>query len=174
MYASERHDDMEFSATHVDASYVPYYSEEKTRNETRLAKGEPLTPLPRLHWIRVKRPDGRSVGQGDEAMVNFRMLGYRAMGQDDLEALQKALGADALELPPSAHVDQNGLISRGDLALFFVGADRANLNRRNLKNLNEQMEQVSQTKGPVYRDTAREATYKGSLEELQSIEIPED
>jgi hypothetical protein len=173
MYGTGRRDGSEFVSSTADESYVPWYSEEKSRNEHRAAKRQPLVPLPKLQWVRVKRPDGRNVTSGDAQMVNFRKLGFVAMGLDDLEDLQRALGAEGLELPPTAHVDsQTGLILRDDLALFYVDNEQAEFNRKEKQAMNDELiAREPPSNSPVQRDYEREKTIRGTLSEIEKIEV---
>jgi hypothetical protein len=117
-------DSAEFVRANWDASYVGGYSEDKRENDLRRSKGEAPKPIPRLQWIRISDKKGEDVGANSEGMFNWRQnLGYRAMGQDDLENY-------GYRMPDSAHVAPDGTIRRGDLALFYVPPERAERNRR--------------------------------------------
>jgi len=123
---TQRLDDYEVASEHFDAAYVPGYSEAKIENELRIRDGKKPIPIPKLQWVRVKRPNGSDyVSETDEGMVNWLRLGFRAMGKEDLEAY-------GYGWPPAAGSgpDSDGLIRRGDLALFFVDENRATRNRQ--------------------------------------------
>ena len=175
MYASDRRDGAEFRQANLDGSYVPFYSEERSRNELRAARGEKLTPLPHLVWVRVKRTDGGNISHGDSQLTEYRMKGFVAMGLDDLESLQKALGAESLELPPTAHVDrQTGLIVKEDVALFWIGHERAISNRKKLDALNTELQSGGDDRNSaVHRDKEVESEFKGTLEQIQKIPLPD-
>jgi len=126
-YDTDRLDDLEFSGERFDGSYVPGYSELRTENELAVKDGRKPVPLPRLQWVRIKKPDGATyVPSTDEGMVEWVRLGYRACGVDDLKKY-------GYGWPPAAGHGPNpdGLICRGgDVALFIVDEERAERNRR--------------------------------------------
>ena len=148
-YDPARLDEMEYATRHWDASYVPGYSEARAENEQRVKNGKAPVPMPRLHWLRVTRPDGATyVSDTDEAMVNWVQLGYRAMGLSDLRRY-------GYGWPPAAGSGPaaDGLIRRGgDLALFYVDEEQADRNRlKRAIELGEEAEFVPDTKtGEVY------------------------
>lgn len=119
---TERLDDFEFAAANFDAAYVPGYSEQRMDNEIRVRDGKKPIPMPKLQWVRIKRPNAADhVSETDEGMVNWLQKGYRSMGLSDLERY-------GYGWPPAAgsSVSPDGLICRGgDLALFFVDEIRA-------------------------------------------------
>jgi hypothetical protein len=167
-FDDERLDDVEFSATRFDASYVPGYSEKIIENELRERDGRPQFPLPRLEWVRVTKKGGQIVSEGDEGMLEWLKLGYRACGVADLESM-------GFGFPPTAHVGSDGLIRRGDVALFFVGDERAERNRIRQKRINEEFasrEPMSGDSGEVYEDKTERKVARGSLRELASTELP--
>lgn len=168
-FDDERIDDLERVDTRYDASYVPGYSEAKRDNEIRASKGYETVPLPRLQWVRVARSNGRIATESDEGMVNFLKLGYRACGLQDLEN-------NGWGMPPSASVGPDGLVRRGDLALFIVGTERAERNREAMRRLNKVMvedDEPNSRTGEVRRDRDWEHTYSGNLRELAQIELPD-
>lgn len=168
-FDDDRIDDIELSDARYDAAYVPGYSEAKRENEIRAAQGKPTVPLPRLQWVRVARTNGRMLTESDEGMVNWLKLGYRACGLQDLES-------HGWGRPPTASVGPDGLIRRGDLALFIVGTERAERNRAAMRRLNASMiddDEPNSKTGEVMRDRDREHSYKGSLSELAQIELPD-
>jgi len=123
---TERLEGYEVAMQQFDASYVPGYSEAKVENELRVRDGKPPIPIPKLQWVRVKKPNAADwVSETDEGMVEWRRLGFRAMGKDDLRKY-------GYGWPPAAGSgpDSDGLIRRGDLALFFVDESRASRNRK--------------------------------------------
>lgn len=103
-------------------SYIHGYSNVKRENALRARDGLDQIPLPRAQWVRISKGGGENVSSTDEAMHNWRKLGYRAVGLDDLEAL-------GWDMPATAHVAADGTIRRGDLALFMVSEARAQHNR---------------------------------------------
>lgn len=126
-FDSDRLDDFEYAMGHRDASYVPGYHEQRVENEMRVKDGKPPIPMPRLQWVRIKRPNAADyVAETDEGMVEWIRLGYKAMGTSDLERY-------GYGWPPAAGSGPtpDGLICRGgDLALFFIDEERADRNRR--------------------------------------------
>ena len=125
-YDTDRLDDLEYANRHWDAAYVPGYSEQRVENEQRVKDGKSPIPMPRLQWVRVKRPNAAEyVSETDEAMIEWSRLGYKAMGRADLERYGYGWPPAAGSGPGS-----DGLICRGgDLALFFIDEDRADRNR---------------------------------------------
>jgi hypothetical protein len=121
-FGDDRQDDVEFVEAMFDSSYVPGYSDRRRENELRVRAGKAPLKMPRLQWVRVVAGDGTTVRTSDEGMMDWMRQGYRALGLDEL----KGIGC---ELPPTAHVGPDGLIRRGDLALFIVGESRAERNR---------------------------------------------
>lgn len=122
----DRLDGFEKALGRYGVTYVPGYSEMKAENELRIKDGNAPIPIPRLQWVRIKRPNaGDYVVETDEGMVEFVRLGYRAMGVEDLDRY-------GYGWPPAAGSKPNsdGLICIGDLALFYVDADTAKRNRR--------------------------------------------
>lgn len=169
MFDDERTDAFESMNLSWDPSYVPGYSEARRANEQREARGEAMIPIPRLLWVRVAHTDGRMVSATNEGMLNYLKLGYRACGLSDLEA-------QGWGKPPTATVGPDGLIRRGDLALFIVGEERAERNRAALKRLNAEVVENDEPEGrtgAVYRDRKREQKVSGSLRELAQIELPD-
>ena len=155
-----------------DPSYIGGYSEMKRDNEIRASKGQKRIPHARYQWVRCSRRNGTTVSEADEQMMEYRKLGYRAAGVEDLENDPVVKG-----LPPAATVGPDGLIRRGDLALFVVGDKRAERNREVQRVANERAGKVqsphSKT-GEVYRDTAREYREKGALADLAKVDLPSD
>jgi len=169
-FDDERLDDVEYASAYYDASYVPGYSEKKAENERRAMEGKPLIPLPRLQWVRIARKGGRMVTSADEGMIEWQKLGYRACGLDDLES-------HSFGMPPTASVGPDGLIRRGgDLALFIVGAERADRNRIRQKRINEEFSSrdpdLSGKTGSVYENVEKRVRQKGTLKEIAETEIP--
>jgi len=161
-YDTDRLDDLDFANRHWDAAYVPGYSEQRVENERRVRDGQPPIPLPRLQWVRIKRPDASTyVAETDEAMVNWRRDGYKSMGLTDLKRY-------GYGWPPAAGSGPgpDGLICRGgDLALFFIDEVRAERNRlQRESDLREEkdFEPVSKT-GEVYADDAERYDEEGRL-----------
>jgi len=179
MYASNRRDGMERRFGAYDMWYIPRYSEERSKNELRAARGEKVTPLPHLVWVRVKHVNGEVVPHGDTQITNYMRQGAVAMPVDDLESLQRSLGADNLEMPPAAHVDQNNLIVIEDTALFWIGHQRRAENQKELDALNAELQSGALTTGSpsrpgtVYREHDQQVTIRDSLENIQKIELPD-
>lgn len=152
----------------VDASYVPGYSDVRRLNELRRVKGEPLLPQKgRAQWVRITRKSGDFVNESDEGMTEWMRLGYRACGLDDLQRL-------GWGMPPAATVGPDGLIRRGDAALFFVDADRADENRAIRRaELKAEAEQEMAISNPEVHEIKEErVTKRGSLEALSKEALP--
>lgn len=167
-FDDERLDDMEYADIHWDASYVPVYSDMKRQNDIRVSEGKAPLPIPRLYWGRVNRPDGSQVQGSDEGMIELFRLGYRACGIEDLENA-------GFKMPPTAHVGADGLIRRGvDLALFIVGAERAERNRARQRALTRAAsEGVPETNsGEIVADDENRSDQYGTLEELMKQDLP--
>lgn len=167
-FFDERLDDLEFSGTNWDASYVPIYSDLKRENDIRISQGKKPLPMPRLYWGRVNKPDGSQIQGSDEGMLQLFQLGYKACGIEDLENA-------GFKMPPTAHVGADGLIRRGvDLALFIVDAERADRNRARQRALNEEYKgHVPDSKTgevrPVEEDRLNQS---GTLQELMHLDLP--
>ena len=162
----ERLDDFQYAMQHRDASYVPGYSEAKQQNELRVKDGKPPIPMPKLQWVRVKRRDGASyVADTDEGMVEWRRLGYKAMGVADLDRY-------GFGWPPAAGSGPtpDGLICRGgDLALFFVDEERAERNRQ------ARYQTIHETERDSLEKTVEVAPkYKGKIEPIRDERFDED
>lgn len=172
-FDDERIDDMLAAEERgEDPSYIPGYSEMKRDNEIRAAKGQKRIPHNRYQWVRCSRRNGTTVSEADEQMMEFRKLGYRAAGIEDLENDPVVKG-----LPPAATVGADGLIRRGDLALFVVGDKRAERNREVQRIANEgagKTKAPASKTGEVYRDAAREYRETGSLKDLAQVSLPSD
>lgn len=167
-FDDERLDDFEFSTANFDPSYVPGYGEKRNENQHRLREGKPLIPLPRLQWVRISKRSGLQVNESDEGMIEWLRLGYRACGVDDLESL-------GFGFPPSAHVGSDGLIRRGDEALFFVGEDRAERNKLRQRRINEEFatrEPLTGSTDEIYEVKTDRVRTRGSLDELSKTELP--
>ena len=116
----------------IDASFVPGYSNIRRINDLRRARGEKTLPQSaRAQWVRVQQRSGEYVAKTDEGMIEYSRLGYVAAGLDDLERL-------GWGMPPTASVGEDGLIRRGDLALFYVDAERAEENREEQREINRE------------------------------------
>lgn len=165
-FDDERMDAAEGFEGEWDNSYVPGYSEARRENELREARGEKRVPLPKLYWARVSKGDGSFLGESDEGMMQTLQLGYKATGQDDLESM-------GFGMPPQASVDENGLIRRGDSALFHVSEDRAKRNRERKRKRQDRrsklQDQVGKT-GAVYRPEGESEDRRGSLEEIAEMD----
>ncbi len=167
-FDDERLDDIEFSAANFDPSYIPGYGEKRNDNQDRARAGKPLIPLPRLQWVRIAKKGGFQVNESDEGMLDWLKLGYRACGVDDLASL-------GFGFPPTAHVGADGLIRRGDLALFFVAEDRAERNRLRQKRINEEFvtrEPLTGNTDEIYEVTKDRVRTRGSLNELSQTDLP--
>ena len=108
------------------------------------------------------------VTESDEGMVEWLRLGYRACGVDDLESF-------GFGFPPTAHVGSDGLIRRGDVALFVVDDDRAERNRIRQKRINEEFasrEVMSGDTGEIYEDKKERVKTTASLKELANTALP--
>jgi len=154
----------------IDASFVPGYSNVRRENELRRVKGLPLLPQPaRAQWIRVTRRSGEFVATNDEGMSEWMRLGYVACGLDDLDRL-------GWSMPPTAQVGEDGLIRRGDLALFYVDAERAAENREDRREVLREAKkrELSFETGEVH-DLSEERIDMpiSSLEELSKQELPD-
>lgn len=160
--------DQDFGVSRFDASYVPGYSEKRIENQIRARDSKPLLPLPRLEWVRVTKKGGQMTSESDEGMVEWLRLGYRACGVDDLESF-------GFGFPPTAHVGSDGLIRRGDVALFVVGDERAERNRIRQKRTNEEFasrEVLAGDTGEVYEVNRDRVRKQGSLKELSKTALP--
>jgi hypothetical protein len=168
-FDEERLDDIEFAAHQFDPSYVPGYGEKRNENQLRGRDKKPLLEMPRLQWVRITKKSGLQVTESDEGMLDWLKLGYKACGVDDLHNM-------GYGFPPTAHVGADGLIRRGDLALFFVGEDRAERNRLRQKRINEEFASREIMAGPtdsVYEVKTDRVRKTGSLRELtKSSELP--
>jgi len=167
-FDDERLDDLEFAAAHKDGSYVPGYSEIKAENQLRAARGKPLHQTARLQWVRIAKRGGMNVTESDEGMIDWMRLGYRACGIADLES-------NGWGFPPTAHVGADGLIRRGDLALFIVGGERADRNRVLQKRINEEFvsrEPSGGDSGEIYEVRKERVDQAGSLTELSKLDLP--
>ncbi len=167
-FDDERLDDIEFSAANFDPSYIPGYGEKRNENQERMRAGKPLHLLPRLQWVRISKKSGLMVNESDEGMLDWLKLGYRACGVDDLAGL-------GYGFPPTAHVGADGLIRRGDLALFFVGEDRAERNRLRQKRINEEFvsrEPLAGDADEIYEVKKDRVRTRGSLDELSKTDLP--
>ena len=161
-FDTERMDDVENRDANWDASYVPGYSEAKAHNETLAGKGKKAVPIPRLQWIRISNTAGRDLAAtNDLQLLNYLKLGYCAMGLADLERYN-------YKMPPTSTVTAEGLIRRGDQALFFIDEQRAERNR------NRQYKNSGTQKGPksdnpaIYESEREDVT--GTLSELAALE----
>lgn len=151
-----------------DGSYVPGYSEAKRENDIRKAKGQEPVPIPKLYWARVTGSDGEYVNQTDEGMFQTLRLGFKAMGVEDLERY-------GYGLPPMAKVTEDGLISRGDLALFYVSPERAEQNREKQKRIKQNskaLQAPEDRKNELYAERPSEdnTDRRGTLEEIAEME----
>lgn len=147
-----------------DGTYVPGYSEAKRENEIREARGQKKVPMPRLYWARVSSGD-EYVKPTDQGMMGTLRLGYKAMGTDDLES-------HGFGMPPDAHVDEQGLIRRGDTALFYIDEDRAAANRERQRRLNERdLGDPEGSTGEVYRVDGENTDRQGSLKDISELDI---
>lgn len=167
-FDEERLDDLEFAALNFDASYIPGYGEARIKNAHRVRDGLPPLPLPRFQWVRISKRGGLTVTESDEGMVEWLRQGYRACGVEDLESM-------GFGFPPAGHVGSDGLIRRGDEALFFVDAERADRNRIRQTRINEEAvtrEIQSGDSGAVYEDKKYRVRTHGSLQELASTALP--
>lgn len=167
-FEDERLDDIEFSTANFDPSYIPGYGERRNENQHRAREGKPLLASPRLQWVRIVKKSGLQVTESDEGMLDWLKLGYRACGVDDLESL-------GFGFPPTAHVGADGLIRRGDLALFYVGEDRAERNRIRQKRINEEFatrEPLAGDTNEIYEVKSDRVRTRGSLNELSKTELP--
>ena len=167
-FEDERLDDIEFSTANFDPSYIPGYGERRNENQHRLRQGKPILPSPRMQWVRIVKKSGLQVNESDEGMLDWLKLGYRACGVDDLESM-------GFGFPPTAHVGADGLIRRGDLALFFVGEDRASRNRIRQKRINEEFatrEPLAGDTDEIYEVKTDRVKTRGSLTELSKTELP--
>lgn len=165
---NDRYDDLSFRGAR-DASYVPGYSEKRTENEIRVRDGKPSLPIPRLQWVRGSNRAGEDVSIADEGMMEWRRLGYRACGLDDLESM-------GFGMPPTAHVGPDGTIRRQDLILFFVDEKRAQRNRIREASLREEHRGESESPSApdgleVYKDTRAGAAGQ-SLEDITKLDLP--
>ena len=168
-FDEERLDDIEFASAQFDPSYIPGYGEKRNENQMRGRDRKPLMGMPRLQWVRISKKSGIQVNESDEGMLDWLKLGYKACGVDDLQNM-------GFGFPPTAHVGADGLIRRGDLALFFVGEDRAERNRLRQKRINEEFASRELQAGPteaVYEVKTDRVRKQGSLRELtKSSELP--
>lgn len=164
-FDDERLDDLQFQDTHWDGSYVPGYSETRHENELRVKRGQKPIETPRLQWVRISKTGGEDVTAGDEAMVNWMKLGYRACGLDDLEAY-------GWKMPPTAHLAADGTIRRGDQALFIVSAKRAAYNHRlDREKRHASKGQIPESRsGEVYPVEEERTDFSGSLNEISELE----
>ena len=162
---------MDARPDHLDPSYIPGYSDVRWQNDLRRAKGQKTLPQnARAQWVRVSRRDGTTVRETDEGMMEWLRLGYRAAGLDDLKKL-------GWEMPPTAEVGADGLIRRGDLALFYVDAEQADENRRdqigrNVEARDRESELESKQGLEVLPTEQDKEDHKGSLAELSKLELP--
>ena len=154
----------------MDASFVPGYSNVRQNNDLRRAKGQkPLPQNARAQWVRVTRKSGEYVSTSDEGMMEWMRLGYVACGLDDLKRL-------GWSMPPTAQVGEDGLIRRGDLALFYVDAERAEENRAEQRGTNvEAGKRDLDIKSPEVKDVEDERVDMpvSSLEEVNDQELPD-
>ena len=168
-FDEERLDDIEFAAQQFDPSYIPGYGEKRNENQMRARSHKPLLEMPRLQWVRIAKKGGLQVNESDEGMLDWLKLGYKACGVDDLQNM-------GFGFPPTAHVGADGLIRRGDLALFFVGEGRAERNRLRQKRINEEFtsrEVMAGDTEAVYEVKTDRVRKTGSLRELtKSSELP--
>lgn len=163
-FDDERTDAVEGYAGDWDNSYVPGYSEARRENELRRAQGKDDVPIPKLYWARVSTGDGSFLGESDEGMMQTLQLGYVATGKDDLESM-------GFGMPPQAHVDENGLIRRGDAALFHISAERAERNRERKRNKSRrELNKNVGSSGAVYRPEGESSDRVGSLEEIAEMD----
>lgn len=150
-----------------DGTYVPGYSEARRENDIREAKGQKRVSMPKLYWARVTSGD-EYIRPNDEGMMGTLRLGFRAMGLDDLES-------HGFGMPPDAHVDEQGLIRRGDTALFYVDSDRAEKNRDRQRRLNERTDfsEPSDPKNDLYaeRVEGENTDRRGSLKDISELDI---
>jgi|SRR3990167_7019872 len=163
-FDSERLDDIENRDAKWDASYVPGYSEAKADNETRAGKRQKAIPIPKLVWLRTQNTAGRDLSaSGDIQLLNYMREGYQAMGLDDLDRY-------GYKLPPTATITPDGLIRRGDTALFFVDENRAarNLAKRRADASPKPPISASKT-GALYED--KNEAIEGTLSDLVNIPI---
>ena len=81
--------------------------------------GKTPTPLPvRMKWVRVAGMDGTENTNVRTDMAVYKRDGYKF-------ATAEVLAAHGYDVPPVAEVGADGLIRRGDVALMYVDADRA-------------------------------------------------
>ena len=167
-FEDERLDDLEFADAKFDASYIPGYGERRNENQHRARDGKPLLEIPRFQWVRISKKGGAAVTESDEGMLEWLKLGYRACGVEDLENL-------GFGFPPTAHVGPDGLIRRGDLALFFASAKRAERNRLRQKEVNKAYAARGIMTGEtdsVYEVEKDRVKTQGTLKELSNTELP--
>lgn len=150
-FDADRIDELQALGGNWDQSYVPGYSEAR-----RLAdmNGEQHKG-PRAQWVRVGTTSATDVDYSER--IGFEMLGYQAVGEDDLEHL-------GWGMPPAAHVGPDGLIRRGDLALAYVDDKRAEKNRAFQKRKNEDF--YSMPDGAI--ESTERHVGRGSLESAQA------
>lgn len=110
-----------FQGGQWDVFYIPNYSELRSNNELRVRDGLAPVPLDRLQWVRISKGN-KDVSETDEAMYQWRRLGYRAIGTAYLT--EKGYG-----FPPNAYLAPDGTIRIGDVALFMVPERQAEINR---------------------------------------------
>lgn len=151
-----------------DGSYVPGYSEAVRENDLRRARGEDPVPIPKLYWARVTGSDGEYVSQQAEGMFQTLRLGYKAMGLEDLERF-------GYGMPPMATVTEDGLISRGDLALFYVSPERAKQNRerqKQIRNNSKSFQAPADGRNELYAERPPEdnTDRRGTLKEISEME----
>lgn len=138
-----------------DRSYVPGNSERVRENDTRSLRGLAPLPVAKLKWIPCSKPDGSATDMRD--MMPWFQLGYKYVEFKDFADL------GITEIPPSAMQTADGLIRRGDLALAFVGEDRAKHNTLMQARINAE-QQGTTVKGNV--EVAESKSGVGSLMEV--------